>query len=153
MWLSDRSLSAVYLAQLNIAEAVTTMDDPVMADFVSNIERINSLAEKSPGYIWRLTDEEGDNSYSMQLFDSEYIVTNMSVWKDRDSLFDFVYNTAHVDIFKRRKEWFAKMPQMHMVLWYVEEGHIPNINEAKERLKHLREHGKSRYAFTFKDKF
>jgi len=143
----------MYLAQLNIAEAIAPMDDPVMADFVSNIERINSLAEKSPGYIWRLTDEEGENSYSMQLFDSEYIVTNMSVWKDRDSLFDFVYNTAHVEIFKRRKEWFVKMPQMHMVLWYIEEGHIPDINEAKERLQHLREHGKSQYAFTFKDNF
>ena len=140
----------MYLAQLNIAEAIASMDSPQMADFVNNIERINSLAESKPGYIWRLTDEGSDNSYSMKLFDSEFIVTNMSVWKDKESLFDFVYNTAHAEIFKRRKEWFTKMPEMHMVLWYINEGHIPDIEEAKERLQYLRKHGESAYAFTFK---
>ena len=143
----------MHLAQLNIAEAIASMDSPEMADFVNNIERINSLAESSPGYIWRLTDEGGDNSYSMQLFDSDFIITNMSIWKDKESLFDFVYNTSHVEIFKRRKEWFSKMPVMHMVLWYVEEGHIPTIEEAKERLQYLRDNGESEYAFTFKSKF
>jgi len=143
----------MHLAQLNVADAIASMDSPEMADFVNNIERINKLAETSPGYIWRLTDEDSDNSYSMQLFDSEFIVTNMSVWKDRESLFDFVYNTSHVEIFKRRKEWFSKMPEMHMVLWYVNEGHIPDIEEAKERLRYLREHGESAYAFTFKSPY
>jgi hypothetical protein len=143
----------MHLAQLNIAEAIAPMDSQVMVDFVGNIERINSLAEKSPGYVWRLTEEGGDNSYSLQLFESEFIVTNMSVWKDRESLFNFVYNTAHVEIFKRRKEWFSKMPEMHMVLWYVQEGHIPDIEEAKDRLRHLREHGESEHAFTFKGNF
>ena len=143
----------MHLAQLNIAEAIASMASPEMTDFVNNIERINSLAESSPGYIWRLTDEGSDNSYSMQLFDSEFIITNMSVWKDKESLFDFVYNTAHVEIFKRRKEWFSKMPQMHMVLWFINEGHIPDIEEAKERLQYLREHGESAYAFTFKSQY
>ncbi|MBT8263592.1 MAG: DUF3291 domain-containing protein [Bacteroidia bacterium] len=143
----------MHLAQLNIAEAIASMDSPEMADFVNNIERINTLAESSQGYIWRLTDEGSDNSYSMQLFDSEFIVTNMSIWKDKESLFDFVYNTGHVEIFKRRKEWFHKMAKSHMVLWYINEGHIPDIEEAKERLRYLREQGESAYAFTFKSMY
>ena len=151
--MSDRSLKCMHLAQLNIAEAITSLDDPVMADFVNNTDRINALAESSAGFIWRLKDEDSDNSYTLQLFDSEYILTNMSVWKDRSSLFDYVYNTAHVEIFKRRKEWFSKMPKMHMVLWYIEEGHIPTISEGKDRLEYLREHGESAHAFTFKSKF
>ena len=143
----------MHLAQLNIAEAIAGMESPEMADFVANIERINQLAENSPGYIWRLTDEGGENSYSMQLFDSEYIVTNMSVWEDKESLFQYVYHTAHVEIFKRRKEWFGKLGTAHLVMWYIPEGHIPNIEEAKERLEHLRKHGESPYAFTFKSTF
>ena len=143
----------MHLAQLNIAEAIASMESPEMADFVANIERINSLAESSPGYIWRLTDDGSDNSYSMQLFESEFIITNMSVWEDRESLFSFVYNSDHVEIFRRRKEWFHKMPRMHMVMWYVNEGHIPTIEEAKERLNYLHKHGESEYAFTFKSKF
>jgi uncharacterized protein DUF3291 len=141
------------LAQLNIAEAIASMDSPVMADFINNTERINKLAEKSPGFIWRLKDDESDNSYSIRAFDNEFILVNMSVWKDRKSLFDFVYNSAHVEIYKRRKEWFGKMPKMHMVLWYVEIGHEPTLEEGKERLKYLQEHGESKNAFSFKSKF
>ncbi|MEL6809988.1 MAG: DUF3291 domain-containing protein [Bacteroidota bacterium] len=141
------------LAQLNIAEAIASMDSRVMEDFVNNTDRINALAEGHPGFIWRLKGEETDNSYSIQAFESEFILVNMSIWKDRESLFDYVYNSGHIEILKRKKEWFTKMPKMHMVLWYVEEGHIPTIQEGKERLEYLQEHGESEYAFSFKSKF
>ena len=77
-----------------------------MIDFVNNTNRINALAEKLPGFIWRLVGDNSDDSYSINAFDSEYILVNMSVWNDRDSLFEFVYNSAHLEIFKRKKEWF-----------------------------------------------
>ena len=141
------------LAQLNIAEAMDKMDSPVMADFVNNTDRINALAEKSPGFIWRLVGEDSNDSYSIKAFNSEFTLVNMSVWKDRDSLFNYVYDSAHVEIFKRKKEWFHKMPKMHMVLWYVEEGHIPSVEEGKGRLLHLQENGESPYAFGFKSKY
>lgn len=141
------------LAQLNIAEAVATMDDPIMRDFISNTDRINALADKHPGFVWRLKGEYSDDSYSIQAFDNDRMLVNMSVWKDRQSLFDYVYNSGHIEIFKRRKEWFEKMPKMHMVLWYIEDGHIPTLDEGKERLLHLQERGESAYAFTFKSDF
>ncbi len=141
------------LAQLNIAEAIAAIDDPIMSDFVDNTERINALAEVHPGFIWRLKGEDSDDSYSIQAFDSEYMLVNMSVWKDRESMFDYVYNSGHVEIFKRRKEWFRKMPKMHMVLWYIEDGHIPTLEEGKERLLHLQNNGESEYAFSFKSKY
>ena len=141
------------LAQLNIAEATDKMDSPVMADFVNNTDRINALADKSDGFIWRLVGDASDDSYSINAFDSDYILVNMSVWKDRESLFNYVYNSGHVEIFKRKKEWFSKMPKMHMVLWYVEDGHIPTVEEGKERLEYLHEHGESPYAFGFKSKY
>ncbi|GAB5399835.1 MAG: DUF3291 domain-containing protein [Aureisphaera sp.] len=141
------------LAQLNIAEAIASMDSPIMADFVNNTQRLNELADAHPGFVWRLKMEVTDHAYDIQAFENEAIVVNMSVWKDKQSLFDYVYKSGHVEIFKRKKEWFSKMPKMHMVLWYVDEGHIPTIEEGKERLQHLWEHGESKHAFTFKSDF
>ena len=143
----------MHLAQLNIAHAIAPMDSPIMVDFVNNTDRINALAEKSPGFIWRLTDDQGENAYSIQVFDDPAMLTNMSVWKDRESLFNYVYSTDHVEIFKRKKEWFSKLKGMHMVLWYIEEGHIPTLAEGKERLEFLQKHGETEYAFTFKSKY
>ena len=77
----------------------------------------------------------------------------MSVWQDADTIFNFVYKTMNVEIFKRRKEWFTKMPEMHMALWYVPEGHEPTVKEAEERLNHIRLHGATSFAFTFKKRF
>ena len=141
------------LAQLNIAEATANMDSPVMADFVNNTDRINTLADSSPGFVWRLVGDDSDDSYSINAFNSDYLLINMSVWKDRESLFNYVYNSSHVEIFKRKKEWFKKMLKMHMVLWFVEEGHIPTVEEGKERLEYLQKHGESPYAFGFKSNY
>lgn len=143
----------MHLAEFNIAEAVSNSDDPIMADFFNNTERINALADAAPGFIWRLKDDASGDSYSIKAYDNEFMLINLSVWEDRQSLFNFVYNTDHVEIFKRRKEWFHKMPKMHMVLWYVEKGHIPTVEEAKERLNYLQQHGESKNAFSFRSKF
>lgn len=141
------------LAQLNLAHAIAPIDDPVMEGFVSNVDRINALSEESEGFVWRLEIDDESESLSEALFGSDFILVNMSVWKDRESLFKFVYKSAHADILKRKKEWFQKMPKMHMVLWYVAEGHIPTVAEARERLNYLREKGESEYAFSFKSRF
>ena len=141
------------LAQLNIAEATAKMDSPVMADFVNNTDRINTIAEESDGFVWRLVGDDSDDSYSINAFNSEYILVNMSVWKDLESLFNYVYNSGHVEIFKRKKEWFKKMLKMHIVLWYIEDGHIPTVEEGKERLEYLQKNGESPYAFGFKSKY
>jgi hypothetical protein len=141
------------LAQLNIAEAIAKMDSPVMAGFVNNTDRINAIAEESEGFVWRLVGDDSHDSYSINAFDSDYILVNMSVWQDRESLFKYVYNSGHVEIFKRKKEWFKKMLKMHMVLWYIEDGHIPTVEEGKERLEYLQQRGESPYAFGFKSKY
>ncbi|MFT5437009.1 MAG: hypothetical protein ACI840_001661 [Ulvibacter sp.] len=111
------------------------------------------MAEESEGFVWRLVGDDSDDSYSINAFDSDYILVNMSVWQDRESLFKYVYNSGHVEIFKRKKEWFKKMLKMHMVLWYIEDGHIPTVEEGKERLEYLQQHGESPYAFGFKSKY
>ena len=142
----------LHLAQLNIARMLAPIDSPVMADFVANLDPINRLAENSNGFVWRLKDET-NNATSIRIFDDDFLIVNMSVWESVDSLFQFVYQSDHIEVFKRRKEWFEKMPEMHMVLWYIPVGSVPSVADAVERLTHLRLQGETPYAFSFRQKF
>ena len=140
------------LAQLNIGKILGPIDGPVMAEFVANLDPINSLAEKSPGFVWRLKDDS-NNATSIKVYDDDFIIVNMSVWENADALFQFVYQSQHTEYVKRRKEWFEKMPEMYMALWYVPSGHAPTVQEAVERLNYLRKHGETPHAFSFRKQF
>jgi uncharacterized protein DUF3291 len=114
---------------------------------VANLDRINLLAEATEGFRWRLQSDEGDAT-SLRPF-GEDVIVNMSVWRDLEALRKFVYNSAHAEILKRRREWFAHAPQAHAVLWWVPVGHRPSLAEAAGRLEGLRRQGPSPTAFTF----
>ena len=141
-----------YLAQVNIARMLAPLDDPVMSDFVNNLDRINALAEGSDGFIWRLADD-GNNATSINIFNDNFLIVNMSVWISLEKLFQFTYQSEHLEIFKRKKEWFSKIADAHLACWYVPENHIPDIREAEQKLEYLNEHGESPFAFTFKKRY
>lgn len=122
-----------------------------MQDFVNNVDRINAIADNSNGFIWRLQDEDKDEV--AQVFQDDSIIVNISVWKNLEALFNYTYKSGHVEIFKRKKEWFSKIEMSHMAFWYIPKGDIPTLQEAKHKLDYLNENGSSPYAFTFKDKF
>ena len=144
-------MSAYELAELNVAVMKEPLDSPSMADFVAALDRINALAEASPGYMWRLQTDEGDATALRPLGDSTLV--NLSVWRDVQGLSDYVYKTAHVEIMKRRKEWFETMKEAWVVLWWVPRGHRPEIGEAIARLERLRAEGPTEEAFTFRKAF
>ncbi|MBK7901743.1 MAG: DUF3291 domain-containing protein [Proteobacteria bacterium] len=144
-------MSSFQLAQLNIAALREPLESPSMAGFVANLERINALAERSAGYIWRLKDDTGDAT-SLRPF-GDRVIVNMSVWMDVESLRRFAFESAHVEIFRRRREWFDRMSNAYSVLWWVPQGHRPTEHEAAGRLEHLRANGATAHAFTFKDTF
>ena len=140
------------LAQVNIAKMLAPIDDPIMADFVNNLDRINALADKSEGFVWRLEDME-NNATAIRAFEDDTLIINLSVWKDMESLFKFTYKSDHAEIFSRRKEWFSRIKDMHMVFWFVPVGHIPTPKEARERLDYVNVNDETPYAFTFKKKY
>ena len=144
-------MPAYQLAQLNIAHLKAPMDSPLLADFVANLDRINALAEEAPGFVWRLQTEDGDAT-SLRPFD-EMTIVNMSVWESAEALYDYVYNSAHVEIMKQRKKWFHFMKEAYVVLWWVPAGHEPSMEEAKVKLMLLREQGPTPEAFTMKKSF
>jgi hypothetical protein len=141
------------LAQLNIARMQSnTIDDPLMADFVSQLDSINTLAENSKGFVWRLKDEEG-NATNIHPFDDDRVIVNMSVWESIEDLMEYSYKSAHAVVMKDRSKWFEKFGKPSMVLWYIDEGHIPTTQEARERLEFFQENGASEFAFDFKNRF
>jgi hypothetical protein len=144
-------MSQYKLAQVNIAKRLAPMDDPIMQDFVNNLDRINALADNHDGFVWRLKDEDKDLAEAV--FKDDTLIINMSVWDTIESLFDYTYKSDHVEIFKRKKEWFSKMKMMHMAFWYIPEGYEPTFQDAKDRLDYIDKHGDTPYAFGFKKKF
>jgi Domain of unknown function (DUF3291) len=137
------------VAQVNIALPREPLDSPALAEFVANLEPVNALADNAPGFIWRLQDDSGDAT-SIKAFDDDRLIINMSVWQSLEALWSFVYDGGHLEVMRRRREWMTKLAELHMVLWWVPHGHIPTIEEARERLDHLRANGPSERAFTFK---
>jgi hypothetical protein len=141
-----------HLAELNIARVLYPLDHPAMADFVNGLDRINQLAESSEGFCWRLK-EDNNNATDIRIYNDDSIIVNLSVWRSVEDLFQFAYRTEHTDFFRRKKEWFDRLSDMHMVLWWVPAGHQPGVAEAEERLTWLRRNGDSPYAFSFKKRF
>jgi len=141
-------MSAYSLAQLNVALMKEPLESPRMADFVANLDRINALAESSPGFVWRMQTEEGNATGLRPLGD--HILVNISVWRDVQSLNKYVYKSAHVEIMRRRKEWFERMREAWFVLWWIPRGHRPTIAEALARLELLRAKGPTQDAFNFR---
>lgn len=138
-----------HLAQINIARARAPMDDAMMQGFVDRLDEINALADTSRGFVWRLQTEEGNATY-LRPFDDERILVNMSVWESLEALKEYVYKTAHAELLRDRRSWFDKFDGAMLALWWVEAGHIPTIDEAKERLARLETHGPTPFAFTFR---
>lgn len=146
-------MTEFHLAELNIGRIVgDTPDDPRMAEFMAALDEINALAEASPGFIWRLQDENG-NATSITAFDDPRMLLNLSVWETPDALAKFTYKTAHAGFLKRRNEWFDPPDGPDLVLWWVPAGHIPTVEEAKTRLDRLIADGPGPDAFTFRDRY
>jgi|SRR5687767_15044010 len=145
-------MSEYHLAQINIARMLAPIDDPIMADFVAQLVPVNALADSSPGFIWRLQSESGDAT-SIQIYDDDLIIINLTVWESVDALREYVYKGSHHGVLRDRKRWFEKFDGPYYALWWIPAGHLPSPEEGKERLDYLREHGDSAYAFSFRNVF
>jgi hypothetical protein len=141
-----------HLAQVNIGRLRAPIEDPIMNGFRSQLDPINALADRSPGFVWRLQTEDG-NAIAIRPFADERMAVNLSVWESLEALQQFVYRSAHVQPLRDRTQWFEPIEGPILALWWIPAGHIPSVAEAQERLQHLKEHGPSPHAFTFRSPF
>ena len=140
------------LAEINIARMKgVNIQDPVMLEFVENLDRVNAIAENSEGFVWRLKDEN-NNATAFNPYQDEQVIINISVWENIEMLEKFMYQTLHVEFLKRRKEWFQTFGKIYTALWWIPAGQFPTIREATEKLTYLQEHGPSLQVFDFKNK-
>lgn len=141
-----------HLAQLNLALPREPLESPLLAEFVAGLDPVNAIADSSPGFVWRLQTEEG-NATGVRAFGDERLIVNLSTWESLEALRAFVYGSdAHKALMRRRREWFERM-ETFLVLWWIPAGHTPAVAAAEERLDHLRRHGPTPEAFTFRRSF
>lgn len=149
---SAPTASGHHLAQVNIARMLAPLDSPVMAGFVARLDEINALADRDPGFVWRFQSETGNATY-LRPYDDDRILFNLSVWSSPDALKTFVYRGDHARVMAQRAQWFEHLTEAMLALWWIPTGHQPTVEEAKARLEHLRAHGPTAHAFTFRQSF
>ena len=141
-----------HIAQLNIARMRGPLEAPVMAGFAARLDEINALADHSPGFVWRLQDEEGDAT-SVQVFEDPLILVNLTVWDAIEPLHSFVYKSIHLQLLQGKESWFKRSEKPHLVLWWIAAGHQPSEAEARARLELLQDQGPGPDAFTFRQRY
>jgi Domain of unknown function (DUF3291) len=148
---------AHHLAQVNVGRLVATLDDPQLEGFVAALDPVNAVADSAPGFVWRLQSESG-NATDVEAFgwdrgDSVAIIVNMSVWTDLEHLTAFVYSPEHREVLRQRRQWFVPMKESYTACWWVPAGDLPTTEDAEERVRHLRQHGPTPWAFTMREHF
>ena len=142
-----------HLAQANIGRFRAPIETATMEGFRTRLDPINALADRSSGFIWRLQTEDGNATAIRPYADDDLMAINLSVWESLESLQQFVYKSGHVDVLRGRKQWFEQIEGPILVLWWIPAGEIPTVREAQERLRHLKDHGPTPHAFTFRTPF
>lgn len=146
------SASAHELAQVNIARLKAPLDSPRLKDFVAALDPVNADADAADGFVWRLQGDGGDAT-DVAVFGDDWLIINMSVWRDTNALTAFMYQGRHREMLARRREWFERIEEAMVALWWVPAGHRPTVAEAEARLLHLRANGPTPYAFTLRTSF
>ncbi len=140
------------LAQVKVARLRAALDAPELADFVAALEPINALADRAPGFVWRLQTEDRDAT-AIRVFDDERIIVNLSVWETVEALEAFVYGSRHAGVMRRRREWFERLGEAQLALWWLPAGEVPTVLQARQRLEQLQLHHASPDAFTLQERF
>jgi Domain of unknown function (DUF3291) len=141
-----------HLAQINIGRLIAPIDDPKIAEFVAQLEPINAVADKAPGFVWRLQSSSG-NATDIAYNDDPFVIVNMSVWESVEALRQYAYKSAHAKVLRDRLKWFEKMEKPAYCLWWIPAGRTPTVAEGRERLEHYQMHGATPYSFWFSRQF
>ena len=142
-----------YIAQYNIARMRAPLDDAIMRSFIARLDELNHLADRTPGFIWRLAADDSDHATSIRIYEDDMIIVNMSTWDSIDALHAYAYRSDHGPAYAARHQWFEPQDGHTLVLWWVPSSHEPTALEGKERLELLQRVGPTAEAFTMKQRF
>jgi len=94
--------AAYELAQVNIARLKAPLDSPQLEDFVDALDPVNADADTADGFVWRLRDDSVDAT-NVPVFGDEWLIINMSVWRDTHALTTYMYQGRHREMLARRR--------------------------------------------------
>ena len=139
----------MHLAELNIGRLLAPTDDPRVADFMNNLDRINGLGKRMPGFVWMMegSGEPGTGNTEASIAGDPQFISNLTVWQDLPSLEAFVFRTLHAKFMERKGEWFEVLGDQHFAMWQVPEGHRPTLEEGLERIAQRAKDGDTPDAF------
>ncbi|WP_033824721.1 DUF3291 domain-containing protein [Kitasatospora sp. MBT63] len=140
------------LAQINVSRLLAPLDSDLLSGFTAALDEVNAAAEAADSFRWRLQDHTGDAT-AIRVFDDDWLIVNMSVWRDPQSLSAYVYGPVHRAVLSRRRQWFAAPVEAMTALWWVPAGHRPTPAEAERRLTGLRAAGPTPEVFTLRHTF
>lgn len=141
---------AFQLAQVNVGRLAAPLDSEQLRPFVERLRSVNAVADASPGFVWRLQTDEGDAT-AYRVFGDPQLIVNLSVWASLEALRQFVYRLPeHLEVLRRRGEFFVRSEEESVALWWVPAGSIPTVAEAEQRLTLLRALGPTAAAFSFR---
>ncbi|MCF3641047.1 DUF3291 domain-containing protein [Rhizobium sp. TRM95111] len=153
---------AYHLALYNFGLHVAPFDDPAIDGFRLREPFNFEAARRAEGFVGRsgYAGEPGPRSWGPQVFpryikDSGFdsAPSQLSLWRDIESLMAFSYDGVHADALKHARHWNRKQTWPPLVLWWTPAGRYPDWAEGAARLEHLDDHGPSPYAFTFKQPY
>ena len=139
-----------HLAEVNVMHLLAPLDEPSMADFVALLAPINALADRSPGFVWRL---KADDDCVVRSLEDDQILVNFSVWRSKEELWNFAYASQHLDVMRRRRNWAARVSTVSLALWWVPADELPTLDDAVARLERINTLGPTPLAFTFRESF
>ena len=147
-----KPMPTYHVAQMNWGVLRADWEDPAVAGFVDNLGRVNEVAERSEGFVWRMGDADMETAQMNpdEIFGANpRLASTMSVWESAEALEHFVHKTIHGGFLKRRAEWFEHQDAPTYVIWPIPAGHRPTLAEAKARLDRLAAEGPGPEAYDF----
>ena len=140
----------MHLAEFNFGTLAYPWGDPRIAGFENAVARVNDIGARSPGFVWRLSDDDMDaaqNDPHGALSNRPNTASTLSVWEDPAALYHFVTRTLHARIMKGAPNWFVAGDSGHLVCWWVVEGSRPTVAEGMARWGVLQKHGPTQSTF------
>jgi len=118
-----------------------------MAEFIDNLAFVNDLAERSRDLCGAMRMTAGSAIETRPFASDPRMAINLSVWTASRRSSGLFGRRCNKRFYGRRHEWFERMDERYFVMWWVPAEHRPTVQEAVERLRHLRQHGPSDHAF------
>ena len=118
-----------------------------MSGFTEQIAPVNQLAEKADGFVWRYAEAYKPRE-TVAPWNNPLLFFNMSVWRDLDSLLNFVRSPEHIAVTQNRDQWILPVGTPSLALWWTDGTNVPTVENAIDAFSLIANKGDTPAAFS-----